>query len=372
MSSAACGPWSSAIATARLRATTGVGVVREQLVVERDDLRPVGRRVGVDGVDRGLQLVRAGLVAAQQAADERVALRDLGARPRAHGPGRRAARAHPPLRARGAAGVGQQQQREQAEHLGLVGHQLGQQAREPDRLRAQVLRASARQRSRVALVEDQVDDREHRLQPRRQVGLARHAVGDPRVADLALGAHQPLRHRRLGHEERARDLGRAQPAEQPQRERDLRGGRERRMAAGEDQPQAVVVHRARLLRLAGRSQRGLLLLRRARRLAAEAVDPAVARGRDDPARRARRQHRSRGQRRTASVKASWTASSAASMSPKWRTRTATARPYSSRKTRSTSTSVLDGADLDRQRMQHLGVAARPTRARRRGPARRSS
>ena len=43
-----------------------------------------------------------------------------------------------------------------------------------------------------------------------------------------------------------------------------------------------------------------------------------------------------GHRRVATAKASWTASSATSMSPKTRTRTATARPYSSRKTRSTS------------------------------------
>src|SRR5262245_45062598 len=40
-----------------------------------------------------------------------------------------------------------------------------------------------------------------------------------------------------------------------------------------------------------------------------------------------------GQRSTAAVNASWTASSATSMSPKTRTRTATARPYSSRNTR---------------------------------------
>src|SRR5690349_24062188 len=31
---------------------------------------------------------------------------------------------------------------------------------------------------------------------------------DPGVADLALGAHEALGHRRLGDEERARDLGR--------------------------------------------------------------------------------------------------------------------------------------------------------------------
>ena len=45
-------------------------------------------------------------------------------------------------------------------------------------------------------------------------------------------------------------------------------------------------------------------------------------------------------RRTARVKASWTASSAASMSPSTRVRTATARPYSCRKTPAMSASGL--------------------------------
>jgi hypothetical protein len=41
-------------------------------------------------------------------------------------------------------------------HLRLVGHQLGERAPEPDRLSREVSAAA------VALVEDQVDDREHR------------------------------------------------------------------------------------------------------------------------------------------------------------------------------------------------------------------
>ena len=41
--------------------------------------------------------------------------------------------------ARGAAGVVQQHEREQAERLGLVGHQLGERAGEADRLGAQAL-----------------------------------------------------------------------------------------------------------------------------------------------------------------------------------------------------------------------------------------
>src|SRR5438105_1299528 len=66
-----------------------------------------------------------------------------------------------------------------------------------------------------------------------------------------------------------------------------------------------------------------------------------------------------GQRCTATTNASWTASSATSMSPKARTRTATARPYCSRNTRSISEAcsadtrlsalgvLLEGTYLDR-------------------------
>jgi hypothetical protein len=53
---------------------------REQLVIERDDLVPVGigrgGRVAVDGVDRRLDLVRPGGVAPQAAANDRLALGD--------------------------------------------------------------------------------------------------------------------------------------------------------------------------------------------------------------------------------------------------------------------------------------------------------
>src|SRR5579859_623676 len=78
-----------------------------------------------------------------------------------------------------------------------------------------------------------------------------------------------------------------------------------------------------------------------------------------------------GHRLAASANASWTASSAVSMSPKTRVRTATARPYSSRKTRSMSvragkgTSVpvcvrgliLERPYLDRGRACASGLAA---------------
>ena len=107
--------------------------------------------------------------------------------------------------------------------------------------------------------------------------------------------------------------------------------------------QQVKIRRSRSSRTApssggssrGVQQGGLGVPVLAGRLPAEAVDRPVAGGGDDPSRRARRQPGG-GQRCTAAVNASWTASSATSMSPKTRTRTATARPYSSRKTRSIS------------------------------------
>src|SRR6185436_13829186 len=61
-----------------------------------------------------------------------------------------------------------------------------------------------------------------------------------------------------------------------------------------------------------------------------------------------------GQRCTAVVNASWTASSAMLMSRKTRTRTATARPYSSRNTRSIS-------DVPRAGPSDIGAAVRVER-----------
>ena len=67
-----------------------------------------------------------------------------------------------------------------------------------------------------------------------------HGVRNAGVADLALGAHQALGHRRRRHQKRARDLVGLQAAQRAQRQRDLRLERKRRMAAGEDQAQAIV------------------------------------------------------------------------------------------------------------------------------------
>ena len=124
---------------------------------------------------------------------------------------------------------------------GSSGSRLASTLGEADRLGAQLL-ADGRVagRGRVALVEDQVEHRHHLVEPLRDDRLGRLAKADAGDAQPPLRAHQPLRHDGLRDEEGARDLGRREAAGQPQRERDLRLGRERRVAAGEDQLEAVV------------------------------------------------------------------------------------------------------------------------------------
>jgi len=133
--------------------------------------------------------------------------------------------------------LGQQHEGEQSRCLGLVGHQPGQHPGQPDRFGGQVgARELGARRRDVALVEDQIQDREHRVEAFGQVGLVGYPVGDARVADLRLRPDDPLRHRGLGDKEGAGDLRCGQPAEQAQGERHLGGAAEGRVAAGEHEP----------------------------------------------------------------------------------------------------------------------------------------
>jgi len=166
----------------------------------------------------------------------------------------------------------------QAVRLRLVGHQRREHRREPDRFAAQV---GAHGRA-VAGVEDEVDRREDGAQPLREQVLRRHAQRDAGVADLPLRAHEPLRERRLGDEERARDLRRRQAADEAQRQRDLGLGCERRVAAGEHQLEPLVGDRRLLVLGELRRTREQLRLPRQRPVAPDPVDRAVAGGGDDP------------------------------------------------------------------------------------------
>ena len=250
--SPASGPSAIATATARLSSTTGDGDDARQLAVQQRDLAPVGRRrrrVAVawhaaiaactwygPGRDR----------AATRASRHRESLRGSRRGPSACGPAPRAARGRRASSTRAA-------RRESCRSIsasrpsasGSSGISCDERAREADGFvaqdRAHEVGAGGR---RVALVEQQVEHGEHRARALGQQVRRRDAVRDAGVADLVLGPHEPLRHRRLGHEERACDLGGREPGERAQRQRDLRLDRQRRVAAREDQPQAVVLDAA--------------------------------------------------------------------------------------------------------------------------------
>jgi hypothetical protein len=119
--------------------------------------------------------------------------------------------------------------------------------------------------------------------------LAGHPVRDPGVPDLGLCPHQPLGHRRLGHQEGRGDLGSGQAAQQSQGQRHLRRDGERRVAAREHHAQPVVGHGSLLHRFGvGMQQRGLRVAVGPGDFPAQPVDGPVPGGGDDPAGRAGR------------------------------------------------------------------------------------
>ena len=88
--------------------------------------------------------------------------------------------------------------------------------------------------------ENQMDDGQHRIDPRGQLFRWRDSVGNAGGRDLVFGAGDPSRHRGLADQERARDLSRRQPAQQPQGQGNLACLRERWVATGEHQTEPIV------------------------------------------------------------------------------------------------------------------------------------
>ena len=267
------------------------GIDAQQDVVHTRDLCPVrGRAVARLGMHRGnhrLQRVGARAPERERAFDqpepcvylltvpERPILRveedDLavGRRPR------RAPR------------VVQQHQGQQADRLRL-GQQVDEQPAQANGFTGQVrARQRVAARCRVAFVEDQVDDVQHRVEPIGQLGEGRYLVRNAGVADLAFGAHDALRQRRGRRQERARDLFGFEPAHLAQRQRDAGVRAQRRVAAGEDQAEAVVFDALVLVCHAG-CRDGLELLGHAAQRGIEPgvppqlVDCLESSGRDQP------------------------------------------------------------------------------------------
>ena len=140
----------------------------------------------------------------------------------------------------------QQHQRQQPFRLRLAGAEVDQQPGEPDGLVAEIGADIAHVRGGITLVEHQIEDGEHAFEPRRPVLRPRHFIGDAGLGDLVSGAHQPLRHGRLGIEEGVGHFLCLQPADGAQRQRHRRLSVDGGVAAGEDQFQPLVGDRLRL------------------------------------------------------------------------------------------------------------------------------
>jgi hypothetical protein len=139
------------------------------------------------------------------------------------------------------------EQREQAEHLGLVGHQARQHPAEADRLARQVgahpvvARGGGR-----ALGEDQVQHAEHRTEPPPALGGRRQLERHLGRCQRLLGPGDPRLHGGGRHQERPSDLVAGQAAEHPEGERDLGLAGQHRVARDEHQRELVVVDPVRV------------------------------------------------------------------------------------------------------------------------------
>ena len=205
----------------------------------RPHLRPAGRRARRPAPSRSRPSVGASACTAAIAACRRTGRAAGGAAPR--GPARRPRRSRArSQRARSCSassssrpsgptrvvppGVGEQDQRRAgrprpASPGSSAAQHPGQVQRPLDQVAADQVGAGRRG---VAGGEQQVHHREHGVDPLGQLVGRRHPVRDAGGGDLLLRPGDPGRHRRLADQERAGHLGGGQPAQQPQRERDLR------------------------------------------------------------------------------------------------------------------------------------------------------
>ena len=222
----------------------------EQHTVEPGDLPPIGvggrACLGVHRGNRGLERVGTEPPRAERAGQPRRAFGNLIAVPAAavlrveqHELAGRRCPCRPTRLL---------QQHERQKSLGLgVRQQVDQQSPEAKGFaRERVVGHRGAGRRRIALVEHEVDDVEHRVEPLRKLRSLGHLIRKARVANLRLGANDPLRDGGGAHEKGPRDFLGGEPAHFTQRERDAGIRRERGMAAREDQAQPIVLDRGRV------------------------------------------------------------------------------------------------------------------------------
>ena len=92
----------------------------------------------------------------------------------------------------------------------------------------------------VTFVEQAIDSCQDPDQAIRKLVGGRNTIRDGRVSDLVFGPNQPLGHCLFRDKECPSDLDRRQSEKCAQGQRNLRLGWQRRMAAGKEQPQAIV------------------------------------------------------------------------------------------------------------------------------------
>ena len=189
----------------------------------------------------------------------------------------------------GGAGAGAQargvelHQGNQSVYLGLFGRQGGEDPAQPEGFRAQLgAQPVVAGGGRVTLVEDQVDDLEHRPEPGGAIVTARHLERDAGLGDRLLGADDALGDGGLGDDVGACDLGHGEAPDEAQGERDPRRHGQDRMARDEDETELVVLdlllrfdvgqrlHPGRAVGLERTTQ--LRVLCRQRAVAAEEID----------------------------------------------------------------------------------------------------
>ena len=132
-------------------------------------------------------------------------------------------------------------ERDEPVHFGLFARELGEDAAETQRLLAELgPHPVVAGRRCVALIEDEVDDRQHRGETRFELRSARHFERHALIAQRPLGTNDALLDGRLGKEEGPGDLFGGQAAEQAQRQRRLRLGRQDRVAGDENETEQIV------------------------------------------------------------------------------------------------------------------------------------
>ena len=204
----------------------------------------------------------------------------------------------------------------------------------------------------IALREHQVEHQQHRREAIRELLGTGHLVRDARRPDGPLGAHQPLRDGRLGHQERPRDGRGLDAGHGAQGQGDACLGRQQRVAAGEDETQPVVRDGFRLVQdVVRRIDLVVARLGPGARPPSRPADGHAGCGRwpaGEPSVVIQAPGRSGmpsvGQCSSAARKASCTASSAVSKSPpRDAMRLARTRPDSARKTSSTASRDVSGS-----------------------------